>query len=485
MDPADGLYTDGSCKKDKDTGVNMLGAAVYDARAKSFQRVQPNGLDATNTITRAELSAIHQALAVYGDHQHILRLYTDSLASLHLTRKILTQPFLLRESKHLDLLTHIRALLLARAKQGRATHFFKVKSHSGVMGNEAADRVAVAVAEGKTHVDRSEDSDGEPYKRLWWLSAAGRDLANLTGAVKRAVGQATAGGFAGVTTYGALWETAMTDLDAAASNAMWTAAGVRFTDALQVFRYRWGHLHNMKLAARYRKLPPEMAACPLCGHEDSGPHILGGCQHTDMTALYISRHNEAVRAIAKALSRGSLSGHYMIMDACAAGALPHYVSATRLPPWLLPGMPDGQRKKLRPDILIVEGLSKRDVEDDDDPSPNRGCTVHIIEVGYCGDLGHAAKRLAKEDQHRELAAALQEAGWKVAYGQDHIITVGVGGTIHNGTIPTLQDLGVTKAAAQACMRSIHTNTVHRAGDIIRVRRMKERLAAPVAPGHPP
>ena len=44
------------------------------------------------------------------------------------------------------------------------------------------------------------------------------------------------------------------------------------------------------------------------------------------------------------------------MDACGRDATPDTVAATCLPPWLLPTMPARVRNKLRPDILIIEGL---------------------------------------------------------------------------------------------------------------------------------
>ncbi len=56
-----------------------------------------------------------------------------------------------------------------------------------------------------------------------------------------------------------------------------------------------------------------------------------------MKALYISRHNAAVRIIHKALSKGKHGGHYTIMDAGTADHMQELsTQGNRLPAWLLP-----------------------------------------------------------------------------------------------------------------------------------------------------
>ncbi len=48
-------------------------------------------------------------------------------------------------------------------------------------------------------------------------------------------------------------------------------------------------------------------------------------------------------------------------------------------------------------------------------------TVYIVEFGCCGDLNHTEKVGEKAQQHAQLAARLQEAGWNVADGPHTII----------------------------------------------------------------
>ena len=58
----------------------------------------------------------------------------------------------------------------------------------------------------------------------------------------------------------------------------------------------------------------------------------------------------------------------------------------------------------------------------------KSLSVHIFEVGYCSDIGHAEKETEKRKQHDELNTLLKAAGFKVQYHSP--ITLG-----HTGTIP--------------------------------------------------
>ena len=77
------MYTDGAAVTDAGAGT-VLGAAVYDARADMTYLVDPCGHGSTNTITRAELGAIDQALA----HAPVADVFvcTDSACSIALTK---------------------------------------------------------------------------------------------------------------------------------------------------------------------------------------------------------------------------------------------------------------------------------------------------------------------------------------------------------------------------------------------------------------
>ena len=97
-----GIYTDG-CKTevlDPYTGhtTTVTGAACYDAYEAltpdggKLYLINPNGQRETNTINRAELSAIHQAVVIRETTGGDLTIYTDSLCSIYMIQKALKKP---------------------------------------------------------------------------------------------------------------------------------------------------------------------------------------------------------------------------------------------------------------------------------------------------------------------------------------------------------------------------------------------------------
>ena len=119
-------------------------------------------------------------------------------------------------------------------------------------------------------------------------------------------------------------------------------------------------------------------------------HWLGSCSQPHLTSAYISRHNRALCLLQHTLSTSSPTAWYTIMDATSSSRLPPSVSATRIPSWLLPSVPPATLSKLRPDILILKGLSITTyftlsslllAHDTYTLSTLKSsCTVHIIEL---------------------------------------------------------------------------------------------------------
>ena len=89
----------------------------------------------TNTISRAELAAIAAAV-IHGYSSHIA---TDSLKSLYQIKKQLSHPNLHRHHIQGDVL---QSIAKAIRQSPLPIHFFKVKSHAGIIGNEHADALA-------------------------------------------------------------------------------------------------------------------------------------------------------------------------------------------------------------------------------------------------------------------------------------------------------------------------------------------------------
>ena len=126
-------YTDGS-KKDSELGTGLTGAGVC-CPGKSIElTIDPRGLEATNTINRAELAAIAVALKEMGmDKDETIA--TNSQVCLYLISKILDKPQDLQLCKHKEVLQDITDSLLMRAQAGRSTKDRKStrlnSSHSG------------------------------------------------------------------------------------------------------------------------------------------------------------------------------------------------------------------------------------------------------------------------------------------------------------------------------------------------------------------
>ena len=300
-------------------------------------------------------------------------MYTDSLISLLLINKAIYQPHHCRENKHLDLLNTIARRIVDRLDAGAITRLYKVRSHSGIDGNEQADQIAreAALKPGLASIDKT----GEvAHRGSYWpvaqpcMQADGttpppRMVANLTKDIKANlprpvhIGKAPMKGV-----YSELWERQTPTL-LPVNHRFWNSATIPWWQKIQLHKARWGRLWNKKLAYRWKMPyaqdphPPPDDTCPIChSHRDGASHILAECPA--FKGAYINRHNEAVRKIYEAISKGDKGGLVVCMDAGPEAALPQGLSS-RPPMWLKPQhIPDSKWNKLRPDILLADPDTK-------------------------------------------------------------------------------------------------------------------------------
>ena len=114
----------------------------------------------TNTISRAELAATIAAAVIHG-YSHIA---TDSLTSLHQIKMQLSHPNL--HCHHIQGDVH-QSIAKAIRQSPSPIHFFKVKSHAGIIGNEHADALAEKSATTYSDIaDTSIKSAGHEGKSL-------------------------------------------------------------------------------------------------------------------------------------------------------------------------------------------------------------------------------------------------------------------------------------------------------------------------------
>jgi len=454
------LYTDGSCL-DTDAG-QRIGAAVVAPALKGSGHdwrwaVDPCGAGPSNTINRAELAAILCALQIAQESITAggrVVIATDSACSLHQIRKQLHEPKALMLSKHRAILELISQAITALVCGHHCdVQFIKVKAHTGVLGNEAADELAKLTAQGQVPAGVrciQVHAGSAPYSGLFWLAVppnadnpAPGYLRNLNDAVTAAAMPDNATGGANIGMYPQLWVDTARHADGAVSNHAWHAREVTHAALRTWLRAKYGVLYNARIAARmnlpYLPCPSTpRGMCPLCGELDSTGHWLGGCKHPDMRALYIHRHDQLCRTIIKAARQGELGGMYMAADAGTDATLgPLGIRDKRIPPGLLPNAPS------RPDILIVHDTpaalapmlhpqagTKRSA-----PAAVLGPQkVTIVEVTVQSD--HTApgatphgRAQPKSQQHAATQAALEARGHTVDY---HVIAIGRMGTVYSG-----------------------------------------------------
>jgi hypothetical protein len=330
-----------------------------------------------------------------------------------------------------------------------------------------------------------------------------------------------------------------------------TSAGIhsryktgRGRQARQLLKFLWGQLFNAKLAKRYGLQDHDH--CPLCGKPDSCTHIGCGCASPMMKALYIDRHNEAVRQIARAIRLSPGGGDALLRLVCGdagrkvlpniedleelilaqqvfvdtwaarCAAYPGEEEAAledavydvddaerdrtgsqlpcpkNLPEWLLPAavratFTTSPTCGICPDLVYIRGVPA-DRPDHDAAIDKSACTVFLVEIGFCADLRCAAKHAEKRTRYETLAATLRHLGW----GTVTIIPIPIGcaGTLLSSTVADLHVLlstnrtGSPPKVVDKLLLRLASMAATRLLGIIHQRNMAARSATPAAAATP-
>ena len=115
-------------------------------------RIEIRSSPERHTINRAELAAIAVTLRTYRDRK-VLRILTDSAFCILNISKFATCPASFATHTHLDLLRVVDDYLREREARQYLTRIGKVKSHTNIEYNDAADAGAKDVATGKVPPD--------------------------------------------------------------------------------------------------------------------------------------------------------------------------------------------------------------------------------------------------------------------------------------------------------------------------------------------
>ncbi|KAJ9516566.1 hypothetical protein QJQ45_015254, partial [Haematococcus lacustris] len=448
-------YTDGSCIKTSGAAPASVGAGVYIPENNVLITAALNDPE-SNTINRAELTAIHAALKAGAK-----RIATDSLCSLYQIRRALANPMSLITHKHNDILTAIATLIIDSPV---TIQFFKVRAHSGIIGNEGADALAKHAA---LHPELANTPAYSPTTRNEtknWLSNAtdGDSPAPLPDCRHSVRAHMHRKHKLGLANQDSIYYQMTQELRKVAA----TGAGERVmidtnitTHAQRTaLLYRTGGLYNQKLAMRWKRATDDR--CPLCGEADSATHLLSGCSET--LPMVQERHNGAGRLITKAISKGTLGGYISFADTGSweKGAkesldLPSDTLHTTLQTLGL--KPEDTKHTTRPDILMVAPHKKASKDGKDTKR------VYIIEIKYCSDSRWTDQLNKALTQHTHLAETIRK--------EDHVVAIipillGIGGITYEAhTRQHLLALGITQANTTKLLNKLTRHAMEAAHSI--------------------
>ncbi|KAJ9524925.1 hypothetical protein QJQ45_005900 [Haematococcus lacustris] len=398
-------YSDGSCIKTSGAAPASVGAGVYIPETNVLITVALDDPE-SNTINKAELTAIHAALTAGAK-----RIATDSLCSIYQIRRALANPMSLITHRHNDILTAIATLIIDSPV---TIQFYKVRAHSGIIGNEGADALAKHAA---LHPELANTPAYHPTTRKetnTWLSneADGEipaPLPDCRQSVRAHMHRKHKLGLANQDSIYYLMSQEITKVAApGAGERVMTDAHISTHAQRTALLYRTGGLYNQKLALRWKRATDDR--CPLCGEADSATHLLSGCSET--LPLVQERHNGAGRLIVKAISKGTLGGYIRFADTGSweKGAkenldLPNDTLHTTLRAL---GLKTAATKNTtRPDILMVTPQAKAG------KSGKVTKRVTIIEIKYCSDSRWTDQLDRALNQHTNLAQTLRKEGHMV------------------------------------------------------------------------
>jgi len=233
------------------------------------------------------LAADEEDYRCEGDNTSV-HIATDSLTSIYQIHRMLARPQDMTEHRHHTLLKAITELIAA-SKAG-VVHIWKVKSHTGIVGNEIADTLAVAVSKDQTtslsyniSEFNCECQQSNNREDMYWLykeeerpppppnkaaAGGGREhappptpdlipvpLPNMAESLKAQIhDHCKLGQSNQQSVYFSSWQRMHRQIHHKHSHLFLTSSTVKPRLRKLVLQYRYGHLPTNKLLKRYRQV---------------------------------------------------------------------------------------------------------------------------------------------------------------------------------------------------------------------------------------
>jgi hypothetical protein len=434
---------------------------------------------------------------------------TDSLSSLHALQKTIRRPHLTACHRHARLLQSIVSHLKARDDASMHTMLLKVRAHSGINGNEEADKLAKAAANDECTIPEIASPAEHTATFHWKTADTGTRLSDAAALLREARAARIARVIAeDPSSTAAKWaknseaDVLLPNFSSKFRSARTVPRRVKRT-ILQLRCGRWianGLLHKWKMAPSGR--------CPHCqarnSDYDDGNHTLAECYHTVLKGMRTHRHDAATHIIVDAIAKShherpwhlNVSAGRRFQDSTAP-------LTDTIPSWALPG------NTLRPDLVLILGWSA------DMPIPERPTLeIEFIigDVTYGRGYTNTNRIMNKQQKYQQLATALRARGWSVRTAQagtcapppppptpatpqpaphlpqyDSILVFSFGttGEIYESNLHAFRAFGIDKHQCTKLATTIHFTSIKWAADILRTRRAIDKAPnaqpAPAAP----
>jgi ribonuclease HI len=482
-------YTDGSIVGDGEVPNNGAGAGAYTpAPRPDREYIQQEAGDTTHialdktepetTINRAELVAILVALR-QGRH----KIMTDSMSSIYQIHKMLHYPHNMTEHRHAGLIREIVCLVASGQQQ---TELVKVKSHTGILGNEIADELANRAAKMPTMstpgdwvhpLPNSNDRHTQHWPRIVSTVLRGdreveveSSLRDLTDQNKQHMTNKHRLGHSNTDTiYYKLWQDKQAYWDPKYSYEYLKDDTYTYAERKHTIQYRTGTLYTQKKAKQYGHSDSDR--CTVCGEVDGTHHAIGACPGT--LQMRMERHNKAGRLIASAIAKGRQGNSLLAMADVGSSDKLEYLDIApvprRVPEHVWNGHPPTTLPTTIPDLLLLRPPT----------GAGKPC-IQIIELKYARDIGDEHASTLARTQHSQLDDALRRArpDCEVRYT---VLILGTGGTILRTTVKALEDLGLEGNLLNRTCKELHRNAIHYLHAITSHRNKNARKARKTTP----